>query len=110
MMFLKPTKERESKPQPEPLSKIYKTYQEAKTTSEARALFFLSVTAAESLAKALLRHYYLLAELARELQRGQYILILLTSLDCLFTAMSLYGHKVWPTISFYCTLAIKHID
>ena len=33
-------KERESKPQPEPLSKIYKTYQEAKTTLEARALFF----------------------------------------------------------------------
>lgn len=41
-MFLKPTKERESKPQPEPLSKIYKTYQEAKTTLEARALFFIS--------------------------------------------------------------------
>ena len=94
MMFLKPTKERESKPQPEPLSKIYKTYQEAKTTLEARALFFISDC--RRVAAAAL----LLAEFARELQRGQYILILLTSLDCLFTAMPLYGHKVWPTIFF----------
>ena len=97
-MFLKPTKERESKPQPEPLSKIYKTYQEAKTTLEARALFFISDcrrVVSKGAAAALL-----LAEFARELQRGQYILILLTSLDCLFTAMSLYGHKFWPTIFF----------